>query len=130
MSASLINELSRCGLHSVNILFNLSSKYTESGWKVLENDEGQKLFDEIVCRLNYKVEEVHSTVWQNGTALHKDTCYSANIKFPLLKKKSEVEMIIKQILRLTGKFSCAQVIINNHYALDNMNHRMLENFQH
>lgn len=130
MSAPLINELSQSGLHSVNIIFNTSSQYTESGWVLLENDEGEKLYEEMVNHLNYKVDEVHSTVWQCGTSLRKDTCYSANLKFPLLKKKSELEMIIKQILRLTGKFSCAQIIINNHYALDKYEHRILENYQH
>jgi hypothetical protein len=130
MSIPLIKELTQSGLHSINILFNSSSEYTESGWIVLENDEGKKLYDEIVHHLNYKVKEVHSTVWQCGTLLRKDTCYSANLKFPLLKKKSELNMVIKQILRLTSRYSCAQIIINNHFALDKYKHRVLENYQH
>lgn len=130
MSLPLIKELSKSGLHSVNILFNSSSEYTESGWIIIENDEGKKLYDEIVHHLNYNVKEVHSTVWQCGPSLRKDTCYSVNLKFPLLKKKSELDMVIKQILRLTGKYSCAQIIINNHYALDKYKQRILENYQH
>ncbi|MEJ2055376.1 MAG: hypothetical protein P8X42_15785 [Calditrichaceae bacterium] len=130
MSVSLINELAQSGLHSVNIIFNSSSMYTENGWKVLEDDEGQRLRHEIVYRLNYKVEEVHSTVWQCGSVLRKDTCYSATLKFPLLKKKKEVEMILRQILRLTGKFSCAQIIINNHFALDKYDHQLPGSMQH
>ncbi|MBN1406188.1 MAG: hypothetical protein JW956_00280 [Calditrichaceae bacterium] len=130
MSAPLINELSESGLHCINIIFNSSSVYTEDGWITMENDEGQKLYTEMVDHLNYKVDEVHSTVWQSGSSLRKDTCYSANLKFPLLKKKGELEMVIKQMLRLTGKFSCAQIIINNNYALDKYEHRMLEHYQH
>ena len=130
MSLPLIKELSQSGLHSVNILFNSSYKYTESGWIVLENDEGQKLYNEIAHRLNYKIKEVHSTVWQCGPSLRKDICYSVNLKFPLLKKKSELNMVIKQILSLTGKYSCAQIIINNHFALDKYQHHVLENYQH
>jgi hypothetical protein len=130
MSAPLIKELSESGLHSINIIFNSSSVYTETGWVTMENDEGQKLYTEMVDNLNYKVDEVHSTVWQSGASLRKDTCYSVNLKFPLVKKKGELEMVIKQILRLTGKFNCAQIIINNHYALDKYEHRMLEHYQH
>jgi hypothetical protein len=130
MSTPLINELSHSGLHSINIIFNSSSKYTEDGWIIMENDEGQKLYKEMVNHLNYKVDEVHSTVWQCGACLRKDTCYSANLKFPLLKKKGELEIVIKQILRLTSKFSCAQVIINNRFALDKYEHRMLDYYQH
>ena len=130
MSIPLINELSQSGLHSVNIIFKSSSIYTESGWIIMENDEGQKLYDELANQLKYRVDEVHSTVWQCGTSLRKDTCYSVNLKFPLLKKKNELEMVIKQILRLTGKFSCAQIIINNHYALDKYEQRVQENYQH
>ncbi len=130
MSTPLINELSNSGLHSINIIFNSSSKYTEEGWIVMENDEGQKLYKEMVDHLNYKVDEVHSTVWQCGSSLRKDTCYSANLKFPLLKKKGELEIVIKQILRLIGKFSCAQIIVNNQYALDKYEYWMLDHYQH
>ena len=59
-------------------------------------------------------------------SLARETAFS----LPLLKKKNELEMVIKQILRLTGKFSCAQIIINNHYALDKYEQRVQENYQH
>ncbi|MEJ2544592.1 MAG: hypothetical protein P8Y99_11045 [Calditrichaceae bacterium] len=61
MSAPLIKELSESGLHSINIIFNSSSVYTETGWVTMENDEGQKLYTEMVDNLNYKVDEVHSS---------------------------------------------------------------------
>jgi len=130
MNIPLMKELAQTGLHSVSIIFNSSSRYTESGWIVLENDEGKKLYDEFFYKLNYKIEEVHSTVWQCGAVLRKDTCYSVNLKFPLLKKKKEVELILRQILRLAGKFNCAQIILNNHLALDKYEFQIAGHLQH
>lgn len=130
MRDPLLDDLTKSGLHSINIIFNSSSIFTDSGWEIAKNDEGQKLYLEIKKCMNYRVDEVHSTVWQNGEHLRMDTCYSVNLEFPLLKRKNEVILVVKQILGIIRKFSCAQVIINDQFAIEEKHNRVFENYLH
>jgi hypothetical protein len=130
MNNILLNELSKNGVHCISIIFNSSSRYTGSEWCVVKDDEGNKLYQELVKSMNYRVDEVHSTVWQNGHGLRRDTCYSVNIDFPLLKRKNEVKMIINQLLQLTRKYGCAQIVINNQYTLDPQERHSFHEYRH
>jgi hypothetical protein len=130
MNSLLIDELSQSGLQSINIIFNSSSRFNGLEWEVVNNDEGKQLYEELSLSMNYRVDEVHSTIWQNGEGLRKDTCFSVNMEFPLLKKRNEVKLVIRQILNLTGRYNCAQVIINNSYPLDKSAYQRITRFAH
>ena len=130
MNNLLLEELSHSGLQTINIIFNSSSQFNGLIWEVIQDDEGQKLYNELSKSMNYRVEEVHSTIWQNGHGLRKDTCYSVNLEFPLLKKRSEVKLIIRQIMALTGRYNCAQVIVNDAYPLNQKAPQSLITYAH
>lgn len=130
MSNPHMNELAKSGVFSISIIFNSISRYTDCGWEVVKNDEGQRLYQELIKIMNYRVDEVHSTVWQNGKNLRMDTCYSINIEFPKSKKKNELKLILKQLLQITRKYSCAQIVINNQYAVDRNNNLLEIDYLH
>mgnify|MGYP005838237473 CR=1 FL=1 len=130
MNNILLNELSKNGVFCISIIFNSSSRYNGSEWCVVKDDQGNRLYQELVKSMNYRVEEVHSTIWQNGKGLRRDTCYSVNIDFPLLKHKNEVKMIINQLLKLTRRYGCAQIVINNQYTIDPLDRPNILEYQH
>ena len=97
MNDLLIDEISQSGLQTINIIFNSSARFNGIEWEIIKDDEGQQLYEELSLSMNYRVDEVHSTIWQNGNGLRKDTCYSVNMEFPLLKKRNDVKLVIRQI---------------------------------
>ena len=98
MNSLLIDELSQTGLQTISIIFNSSSRFNGSKWETIKNDEGQQLYKELSLSMNYRIDEVHSTVWQNGYGLRKDTCFSVNMEFPFIKKRNEVKLVIESFL--------------------------------
>jgi hypothetical protein len=130
MNSLLIDELSQTGLQTISIIFNSSSRFNGSKWETIKNDEGQQLYKELSLSMNYRIDEVHSTVWQNGHGLRKDTCFSVNMEFPFIKKRNEVKLVIRQILNLTCRYSCAQVIVNNSYPLNTKSSQTITSYAH